>query len=99
MNHQIKLLKNELDDMDAKFKAQNYQLVQAVQDLNDQKSASSQIRLLAEESRNSVEEHRMQLKLKNDEIQNLEQHKFHLEQKLSKFRVNSSNGGADGIIS
>ena len=84
MGHQIKLLKGELDEMDCKFKSQNYQLVQAAQDLNDQKSAASQIRMLAEESRNALDEHRMQLKIKNDEIQKLDQQKFHLEQKLRK---------------
>lgn len=80
----MNLLRNELDETDAKLKAQSYQMMQTIQDLNDQKSASSQIRLLAEESRNAVDEHRMQIKIKNDEIQKLEQHKFHLEQKLSK---------------
>ena len=84
LSHQVKLLKDELDEIEAKMKSQSYQLVQAVQDLNDQKSASAQIRLLAEESRNALDEHRMQLKLKNDEIQRLDQHKFHLEQKLRK---------------
>ena len=84
LSHQVKLLKDELDEIESKMKSQSYQLVQAVQDLNDQKSASAQIRLLAEESRNALEEHRMQLKLKNDEIQRLDQHKFHLEQKLRK---------------
>jgi ABC-type uncharacterized transport system auxiliary subunit len=83
MCHQINLLKNELDEMDSKLKAQSYQLVQTTQDLNDQKSASSQIRFLAEESENALEEQRIQLKIKNDEIQKLEQQKFHLEQKLS----------------
>jgi predicted nucleic acid-binding Zn-ribbon protein len=84
LSHQVKLLKDELDEIETKMKSQSYQLVQAVQDLNDQKSASAQIRLLAEESRNALDEHRMQLKLKNDEIQRLDQHKFHLEQKLRK---------------
>ena len=84
LSHQVKLLKDELDEIESKMKSQSYQLVQAVQDLNDQKSASAQIRLLAEESRNALDEHRMQLKLKNDEIQRLDQHKFHLEQKLRK---------------
>lgn len=87
LSHQVKLLKDELDEIESKMKSQSYQLVQAVQDLNDQKSASAQIRLLAEESRNALEEHRMQLKLKNDEIQRLDQHKFHLEQKLRKKRT------------
>lgn len=84
MCHQINVLRSELDECDAKMKSQSYQLVQTVQDLNDQKSASSQIRMLHDESRNALEEHRMQIKIKNDELAKLDQHKFHLEQKLRK---------------
>ncbi len=48
---QVDLLKNEINEIESKFRQQNYQLTQTMQELNDQKSTSTQIRY---ESSNSV---------------------------------------------
>ncbi len=79
---QIDLLQNQLEQLESKLHAQNYHLVQTTQDLNEQKSTSTQIRLLAEDSERALEEQRRQLTIKNDELHQLEQSKFKLEQKL-----------------
>ncbi len=60
-------------------------MAQTSQDLNDQKSTATQIRMLAEESERALDEQRRQLSLKNDEINTLEQNSYRLEQKLSNF--------------
>ena len=73
-----------MDDLESKFHQQNYHLAQTSQDLNEQKSTSTQIRMLAEESERALDEQRRQLSLKNDELNSLEQNNFRLEQKLSK---------------
>ena len=80
--HQIDLLQNQLDQLDSKLQAQNYHLVQTTQDLNDQKSTSTQIRLLAEDSERALDELRRQLGIKHEELHNFEQANFRLEKKL-----------------
>ncbi len=62
--------------------SQNYHLVQTTQDLNEQKSTATQIRLMAEDSERALEEQRRQMAMKNEELHALEQQKFKLEQKL-----------------
>jgi centrosomal protein CEP135 len=79
---QVSMLRDQLNQMDGKLQEQNYQLVQTEQDLNDHKSASTQIRMMAEDSERALDEHRRQLCKKNDEIQSLEQANYRLEQKL-----------------
>ncbi len=80
---QIDLLQSKLEQLESKLHAQNYHLAQTTQDLNEQKSTSTQIRLLAEDSERALDEQRRQLAIKNDELHSLEQIKFKLEQKLS----------------
>lgn len=79
---QIDLLQNQLEQLENKIQTQTYHLVQTEQDLNDQKSTSTQIRYLAEESERALEEQRRQLAIKSDELHQLEQCKFRLEQKI-----------------
>jgi len=78
------LLHSQLDEIESKFHEQNYHLAQTNQDLNDQKSTATQIRLLAEESERALDEQRRQISIKNDELHTLEQANYRLEQKLSK---------------
>lgn len=79
---QIDLLQNQLEQLENKIQTQNYHMAQAEQDLHEQKSASSQIRYLAEESERALEEQRRQLAIKTDELNQYEQIKFRLEQKI-----------------
>ena len=78
------MLHSQLDEIESKFHEQNYHLAQTNQDLNDQKSTATQIRLLAEESERALDEQRRQISIKNDELHTLEQANYRLEQKLSK---------------
>ena len=80
--HQIDLLQSQLGQLDAKVQAQNYHLAQTTQDLNEQKSTSTQIRLMAEDSERALDELRRQLGLKHEEVHNFEQATFRLEKKL-----------------
>jgi centrosomal protein CEP135 len=86
---QVDILRTQLEQQESKANAQSYQLAQANQDLNDQKSANAQIKLLAEDSERALEEQRRQLNLKNDDLNKLEQSKLRLEQKMSN--ANSFN--------
>lgn len=79
---QIDLLQNQLEQLENKIQTQNYHMVQAEQDLHEQKSTSSQMRYLAEESERALEEQRRQLAIKTDELNQYEQIKFRLEQKI-----------------
>lgn len=84
---QIDLLQNQLEQLESKVQAQNYQLAQTNQDLNEQKSTSTQIRILAEDSERALDELKRQLAIKNDELHNIEQANFRLEAKLSKLNI------------
>ncbi|RNA09164.1 hypothetical protein BpHYR1_001033 [Brachionus plicatilis] len=79
---QIDLLQNQLEQLENKIQTQNYHMTQTEQDLYEQKSASSQMRYLAEESERALEEQRRQLAIKTDELSQYEQIKFRLEQKI-----------------
>jgi centrosomal protein CEP135 len=84
---QIDLLQAQIEQLESKANAQSYQLAQANQELNDQKSASTQVKILAEDSERALEEQRRQLNFKNDELNKLEQSKLRLEQKISNLLV------------
>lgn len=88
---QIDLLQSQLEQLETKVHAQNYHLAQTAQDLNDQKSTSTQIRMLAEESERALEEQRRQVAIKSEELHNLEQAKFRVEQKLSNLVLSFNN--------
>ena len=81
---QIDILQNQFEEIESKFHSQNYELAQTAQDLNDQKSTTTQIRLLAEESERAMDELRRQLAMKNEELRSLDQTNHRLEQKLGK---------------
>ena len=81
---QINSLQNQLEDIESKYHAQNYQLAQVSQELNEQKSAANQLRILAEESDRALEEQRRQFVLKCEELHKAVQDNYRLEQKLSK---------------
>jgi hypothetical protein len=57
-------------------------LAQINQDFHEQKSAATQIRLIAEESERALEEQRRQISNKNEELHNSQQINLKLEQKL-----------------
>lgn len=59
--------------------------MQTNQELSEQKSSTSTIRVLLEESERAIEEQKIDIKMKNEELQKLEQMKFVLEQKFSMF--------------
>ncbi|CAF0708300.1 unnamed protein product [Brachionus calyciflorus] len=79
---QIDLLQNQLNQLENRIQTQTYHLAQTEQDLNEQKSASTQIRYLAEEGERALEEQRRQLAIKTDELHQYEQIKYRLEQKI-----------------
>ncbi len=57
-------------------------MAQINQDFHEQKSAATQIRLIAEESERALEEQRRQISNKNEELHNSQQINLKLEQKL-----------------
>ena len=85
MCEQMDLLQSQLEQLESKLHEQNYHLAQTAQDLNDQKSTSTQIRMLAEESERALDDQQRQLQLKCDELNDLEQKNYKLEQKLCNF--------------
>jgi chromosome segregation ATPase len=82
LHQQVGLLKNQIDEIENKYRAQSYQLAQLNQDFHEQKSAATQIRLIAEESERALEEQRRQISNKNEELHNSQQINLKLEQKL-----------------
>ena len=84
MCEQSEELRCQLGRLEAKLHEQNFHLAQTTQDLNDQKSTSTQIRILAEESERALDDQQRQLQFKNDELHEAEKNIYKLEQKLCK---------------
>ena len=79
LNEQIKDLENKLDE-------QSFTISQLTQELNDQKTTSSQLRFLSEEAERLVQENQRQLNLKKEELRAQEEKTIRLEKKLCTFK-------------
>ncbi|CAF2382398.1 unnamed protein product [Rotaria sp. Silwood2] len=75
LHQQIKDLENKLDE-------QSFTISQLNQELNDQKTASAQLRYLSEEAERLVQENQRQLSLKKEEIHTQEDKVIRLEKKI-----------------
>jgi len=64
---------------------QSFTISQLNQELNDQKTTSSQLRYLSEEAERLVQENQIQLNLKNDEVRTQEEKIIRLEKKICRF--------------
>jgi centrosomal protein CEP135 len=81
--NQMDIVSHQLEEMESKVHNLTYQLSQVDHDLNDEKSTTNQMRMLAEESDRNSDELRRQIVAKNDELRNLEQVNYRLEQKVT----------------
>jgi hypothetical protein len=71
-----------MKNLETKLDEQSFTISQLNQELNDQKTTSSQLRYLSEEAERLVQEHQRQLNLKKDELRAQEEKTLRLEKKL-----------------
>ncbi|UJR10612.1 hypothetical protein I4U23_014809 [Adineta vaga] len=76
------LLREQIKDYEIKLDEQSFTISQLNQELNDQKTTSSQLRFLSEEAERLVQENQRQLSLKKEELRAQEDKTFRLEKKL-----------------
>jgi septal ring factor EnvC (AmiA/AmiB activator) len=79
---QSHLLREQIKDFENKFDEQSFTISQLNQELNDQKTTSSQLRYLSEEAERLVQENQRQLNLKKEELRAQEDKTLRLEKKL-----------------
>lgn len=85
------LLREQIKDFENKLDEQSFTISQLNQELNDQKSTSSQLRYLSEEAERLVQENQRQLNLKKEEIRAQEDKALRLEKKL--YELQDANKG------
>lgn len=71
--------------MESKLDEQSFAISQLNQELNDQKTTSSQLRYLSEEAERLVQENQRQLSIKKEELRVQEEKNLRLEKKLCTF--------------
>ncbi|CAF1065645.1 unnamed protein product [Adineta steineri] len=76
------LLREQIKDYESKVDEQLFTISQLNQELNDQKTTSSQLRFLSEEAERLVQENQRQLNLKKEELRVQEEKTHRLEKKL-----------------
>ncbi|CAF1616417.1 unnamed protein product, partial [Adineta ricciae] len=76
------LLREQIKDFESKLDEQSFTISQLNQELNDQKTTSSQLRFLSEEAERLVQENQRQLNLKKEELRVQEEKTLRLEKKL-----------------
>ncbi|CAF0946900.1 unnamed protein product [Adineta ricciae] len=76
------LLREQIKDFESKLDEQLFTTSQLNQELNDQKTTSSQLRFLSEEAERLVQENQRQLNLKKEELRVQEEKTLRLEKKL-----------------
>ena len=79
------LLREQIKDFESKFDEQSFTISQLNQELNDQRTTSSQLRYLSEEAEHLVQENQRQLNLKNEELRAQEDKTLRLEKKLCMY--------------
>ncbi len=79
---QSHLLREQIKDFENKFDEQSFTISQLNQELNDQKTTSSQLRYLSEEAERLVQENQRQLNLKKEELRAQEDKTLRFEKKL-----------------
>lgn len=75
-------LREQMKDMESKLDEQSFAISQLNQELNDQKTTSSQLRYLSEEAERLVQENQRQLNIKKEELRAQEDKNLRLEKKL-----------------
>ncbi|CAM4753973.1 unnamed protein product [Rotaria magnacalcarata] len=76
------LLREQIKAFESKFDEQSFTISQLNQELNDQKTTSSQLRYLSEEAERLVQENQRQLNLKKEELRAQDDKILRLEKKL-----------------
>ena len=76
------LLREQIKDFESKLDEQSFTISQLTQELNDQKTTSSQLRYLSEEAERLVQENQRQLNLKKEELRAQEDKTLRLEKKF-----------------
>ncbi|CAF1022017.1 unnamed protein product [Rotaria sordida] len=85
------LLREQIKNLESKLDEQSFTISQLNQELNDQKTTSSQLRYLSEEAERLVQENQRQLNLKKEELRAQEDKTLRLEKKL--YEVLETNKG------
>ncbi|CAF0894547.1 unnamed protein product [Rotaria sp. Silwood1] len=85
------LLREQLKNFEIKLDEQSFTISQLNQELNDQKTTSSQLRYLSEEAERLVQENQRQLNLKKEELRAQEDKTLRLEKKL--YELQEANKG------
>ncbi|CAF2954853.1 unnamed protein product [Rotaria sp. Silwood2] len=85
------LLREEMKNFESKLDEQSFTISQLNQELNDQKTTSSQLRYLSEEAERLVQENQRQLNLKKEELRAQEDKALRFEKKL--YELQEANKG------
>ena len=75
-------LREQIRDLENQLSERSFAITQLNQELDDQKSASAQLRYLSEEAERLVQENQRQLNLKKDELRAQEEKIIKLEKKI-----------------
>lgn len=87
MIQQNHALRQQVKDLENKLQEHSFGVSQLNQELNDQKTASAQLRYLSEEAERLVQEHQRQLNLKKEELRSQEEKISRLEKKICEFNL------------